>query len=252
MRFHDTTRAFICRALACLAIIACSLPGCGGGTTGSGDAPSVKVYGTVTDQQGRAVTAGTVSDLNGDTTTSIDTSGGFQLSAVSDDGTVALDVTAQGTYGSIHVKDLPSSAQSIAVKVVVDSVSGIVTLASVDIDVDTSPSIDISQSVRGTVTDSSGQPAKNVTASVVGARGSDKTDTAGSFTLNARSTTGTITLKVSYNGLTGESIIRGIPKDRSCTLRVKLSISIEAGQNPGEGDEDGRSLSVEVDRVSVS
>jgi hypothetical protein len=33
---------------------------------------------------------------------------------------------------------------------------------------------------------------------------------------------------------------------------VRLSISIEAGQNPGDGDDGGAILSVEVDGVSVS
>jgi len=238
----------------CVAIM-CAFIGCGGGTTGSGDAPSVKVYGTVTDQQGRTVSSGTVTDLNGGASTSITPAGSFTLSAVPDDGTVSLDVTSQGTSGSIQVKDLPSSAQSVAIKVVVDSVSGIVTVASVDIDPadagDTQDQV-VSQRVRGTITGSSGKPAKNVTVSIAGARGTQKTGADGTFTLNAKSTTGIIKLRLTYNGLDGETVIRGVPKDRPCTLRVRLSISIEAGQNPGDGDDDGATLSVDVDAVSVS
>lgn len=239
-------------ALALCALTGCALSGCGGGTTGSGDAPSVKVYGTVTDPQGVAVASGTVTDLNGGATTSIDSRGAFHISALAEDGTVSLDVTAQGTSGSIQVKDLPTSAQSIAIKVVVDSVSGIVTLASVEIDINEATTAQASQRVRGTITNNLGKPAKNVTASIVGARGSDKTDANGSFTLDARSTTGTIKLRLSYNGVTGETVIRGLPKDRVCTIRVRLSISIEAGQDPGEGGEDGSTLSVDVGMVSIS
>ena len=238
----------------CVAVIVAFI-GCGGGTTGSGDAPSVKVYGTVADQQGRVVSSGTVTDLTGGASTPINSTGTFTLSAIPDDGTVSLDVTAQGTSGSIQVKDLPSSAQSVSVKVVVDSVSGIVTVASVEIDpADSGASEDlvVSQRVRGTITGSSGKPAKNVTVSIVGARGSKKTGADGAFTLNATSTTGIIKLRLTYNGLDGETVIRGIPKDRPCTLRVKLSISIEAGQNPGDGDDGGAILSVDVDGVSVS
>ena len=238
----------------CVAVM-CAFIGCGGGTTGSGDAPSVKVYGTVADQQGRTVSSGTVTDLNGGASTSINAAGNFTLSATPNDGTVSLDVTAQGESGSIQVKDLPSSAQSVAIKVVVDSVSGIVTVASVEIDpvdsVDTEAQV-ASQRLHGTITGSLGRPAKNVTVSIEGARGSKKTDADGTFTLNAKSTTGRIKLRLTYNGLNGETVIRGIPKDRPCTLRVRLSISIEAGQNPGDGSDDGATLSVDVDGVSVS
>ena len=254
----DIIKKLIPRArfsLAACLVGLCALIGCGGGTTGSGDAPSVKVYGTVADQQGTTITSGTVTDLNGGNSTSINTSGGFTLSAIPDDGTVSLDVSAQGTSGSIQVKNLPSTAQSVAIKVVVDSVSGIVTVASVEIDaVDPSDEAvqDISQRVRGTIAGSSGKPAKNVTVVIVGARGTAKTAADGSFTLNARTTTGILTLHLTYKGLDGETVIRGVPKDRSCTLRVRLSISIEAGQNPGEGNNDGATLSVDVDGVSVS
>lgn len=242
-------------SLAVACVIASALIGCGGGTTGSGDAPSVKVYGAVTDQQGRVVSSGTVTDLNGGASTEINSTGSFTLSAVPDDGTVSLDVTAQGTSGSIQVKNLPSTAQSVAIKVVVDSVSGIVTVASVEIDAadpNGAENQEVSQRVRGAITGSTGKPAKSVTVSIVGARGSTKTDASGTFTLNARSTTGTLTLRLTYKGLDGETVIRGVPKDRPCTLRVRLSISIEAGQNPGEGDDGGAILSVDVDGVSVS
>ena len=248
------SRRFRATVALCVVVI-CAFIGCGGGTTGSGDAPSVKVYGTVADQQGRTVSSGTVTDLNGGTSTEINSGGSFTLSAVPDDGTVSLDVTAQGTSGSIQVKDLPSTAQSVAVKVVVDSVSGIVTVASVEID-PTDPSGAeaqvVSQRIRGTITGSTGKPAKNVAVSSVGARSSTKTESDGSFTLTAQSTTGTMTLRLTYKGLDGETVIRGIPKDHPCTLRVRLSISIEAGQNPGEGDDGGAILSVDVDGVSVS
>lgn len=244
------------RATVALCVITiCAFIGCGGGTTGSGDAPSVKVYGTVADQQGRTVSSGTVTDLNGGASAPIGSAGAFTLSAVPDNGTVSLDVTAQGTSGSIQVKDLPSTAQSVAIKVVVDSVSGIVTVASVEIDPadpNSAENQEVSQRVRGAITGSTGKPAKNVSVSIVGARGSTKTDASGSFTLNAQSTTGTLTLRLTYKGLDGETVIRGIPKDRPCTLRVRLSISIEAGQNPGEGDDGGAILSVDVDGVSVS
>jgi hypothetical protein len=239
-------------ALLSCALLLISLTGCGGGTTGSGDAPSVKVFGTVTNPQGTPIPSGTVTDLTSGTTASINSSGGFQLSALAEDGTVSLDVTSQGTSGSIQVKDLPSSTQSVAIKVVVDSVSGIVTLASVEIDVDPTTTGPVTQRVRGTILNNVGKPAKNVTVSISGARGSDKTGSDGSFTLDARSTTGTVKLKISYNGVTGETTIRGIPKDRSCTLRVKLSVSIEAGQDPGDGSEGESTLVVDVDRVSVS
>jgi hypothetical protein len=254
----DVIRKLACRirtavAISCALII--TLIGCGGGTTGSGDAPSVKVYGTVTDQQGRAVSSGSVTDLYGGASTEITAGGGFTLSAIPDNGEVSLDVTAQGTSGSIQVKNLPSTTQSVAIKVVVDSVSGIVTVASVEIDAadpNDPANQEIAQRVRGSITGSTGKPAKNVTVSIVGARGSTKTDASGSFTLNAKSTTGTLTLRLTYKGLDGETVLRGIPKDRPCTLRVRLSISIEAGQNPGDGDDGGAILSVEVDGVSVS
>jgi hypothetical protein len=248
------SRRFRATVALCVVVI-CALIGCGGGTTGSGDAPSVKVYGTVADQQGRAVSSGKVTDLTGGGSATIDSTGSFILSAVPDDGTVSLDVTARGTSGSIQVKDLPSTARSVAVKVVVDSVSGIVTVASVEID-PTDPSGAeaqlVSQRIRGTITGSTGKPAKNVVVSIVGARGSTKTGSEGTFNLTAQSTTGTMTLRLTYKGLDGETVIRGIPKDRPCTLRVRLSISIEAGQNPGEGDDGGAILSVDVDGVSVS
>ena len=234
------------------ALILLSLVGCGGGTTGSGDAPSVKVYGTVTNPQGTPVASGTVTDLSTGSTTSVNESGGFQLSALAENGTISLDVTSDGTSGSIQVKDLPPSAQSIAIKVVVDRVSGIVTLASVEIDVDEETTGPVSQRVRGSILNNLGRPAKNVTVTIAGARGSEKTGSDGSFTLDARSTTGTLKLRLSYNGVTGETIIRGIPKDRSCTLRVKLTISIEAGQDPGDGGGGDSTLVVDVDRVSVS
>lgn len=243
------TSVAICMAIMCACI------GCGGGTTGSGDAPSVRVYGTVTNQQGLAVSSGTVTDLTGGGSTTINSNGSFTLSAEPNDGTVLLDVTAQGISGAIQVKDLPSSAQSVALKVVVDSVSGIVSVASVEIDPADSGGTEnqeVSQRVRGTITGSSGKPAKNVTVSIVGARGTQKTGADGTFTLNAKSTTGIIKLRLTYNGLDGETVIRGVPKDRPCTLRVRLSISIEAGQNPGDGDDDGAILSVDVDAVSVS
>lgn len=253
----DVIRRFF--SLARLAIMAsvvtlCALLGCGGGTTGSGDAPSVKVYGSVTDPQGQPVSSGSVSDLNGDATTQINTSGAFEITAKSADGTVSLDVTANGTSGTIQVKNVPSSAQSVTIKVIVDSVSGIVSLASVEIESTSASNPDgaISQSVRGTITGSTGNPAKNVTVSIGGSRFTDVTDAQGKFTLSGRSTDGTLTIRLQYKGLDGEAVIRGVPTDRNCTLRVRISISIEAGQNPGEGGDDGSSLSVDVDGVSVS
>lgn len=243
--------------------VICGVIGCGGGTTGSGDVPSVKVYGAVADQQGRPVSSGTVTDLVSGTTTSINPVGTFTISATPDDGTVSLDVTTQGVSGSIQVKDLPSSTQAVAVRVVVDSVSGIITIASVEIDPVNSgetpikdpggkPNKVVSQRVRGTITGISGKPAKNVTVSILGAQGSKTTGADGTFTLKAKSTSGILKLRLTYKQLQGETVIRGIPKDRPCTLRVKLSISIEAGQNPGDGSEGDAILSVAVDSVAVS
>lgn len=238
--------AFVITLLACI--------GCGGGTTGSGDMPSVKVYGTVTDQQGKLVSSGSVNDLTGGSTAQINAQGAFEVSAKSDDGTVSLDVTANGTSGTIQVKNVPESAQAVAIKVVVDSVSGIVSLASVEIEESstTSPDGAIEQEIRGTITGSSGNPAKNVTVSIGGSRFTDISDDQGKFTLSGRSTNGTLKIRLQYKGLDGEAVIRGVPTDRSCTLRVRISISIEAGQNPGEGDDDGATLAVDVDGVSVS
>lgn len=253
----EVIRCALSRArLGVMAIVVtlCAMIGCGGGTTGSGDMPSVKVYGAVTDPQGRPVSSGSVNDLNGGASTQINSSGAFEITAKSDDGTVSLDVTANGTSGTIQVKNVPASAEAVTIKVIVDSVSGIVSLASVEIE-DTSasdPDGDISQVIRGTITGSSGGPAKNVTVSIGGSRFSDVTDAQGKFTLTGRVTNGTLKMRLQYKGLDGEAVVRGVPTDRSCTLRVRISISIEAGQNPGEGDDDGATLSVDVDGVSVS
>lgn len=235
--------------------LVCTCIGCGGGTTGSGDVPTVKVYGSVADSQGRLVSGGTVTDLRSGSSAPISTGGKFTISALPENGTVSLDVTTQDTSGSIQVKDLPSSTQSVAIKVVVDRISGIITVASVEIDPSDpngSQNDEISQHVQGTITNRSGAPAKNVTVSIVETRSVTKSDHNGSFSLDTSSTTGTLKLRLTYAGLNGETVIRGIPKDRPCTLRVRLSISIEAGQNPGQGGEDGATLSVEVDSVSVS
>ena len=243
-------------------LCALCLTGCmGGGTTGSGDiSPSIKVYGSVTNQQGKAVSSGTVTDLKGGNTAPVDLDGNFELAAVSDDGSVSLDVTAQGTSGTVQLKDLPASAQTVAIKVVVDSVAGIVTLASVEIDpVDSGAGegedpggTEVSQQVHGLITGSTGKPARNVTVSIVGSRRSVKTGTAGMFTLTSTGKKPALTLRLTYKGLTGTAVIRGIPTNRSCTLRVRLSISIEAGQNPGSGEGGGAKLSVGVGRVRVS
>jgi hypothetical protein len=250
------SRAIFTLTSTCVAffILCQSLVGCGGGTSGSGDVTSVKVYGTIVGAEGEAVRIGTVSDLASETSVTLDENGGFELTAQAYEGTITLDITANDTSGTIQINNVLDTTKEITVRLVVDQVSGIVSLASVELGNITENEQDgqITQTVRGVIIDSAGKPTKNVTVSVGGSRFTDTTDTQGRFSLSGHSTDGTLTLNVRHKGLSGEVVIGGIPTDTSCALRVQISLTLEAGQNPGEGTDDGLALVVEVDRVSIT
>lgn len=271
-KHHSLARAHA--ALCAIILGLASLIGCGGGTTGSGDISTVKMYGSVTTMLGQPVESGTVSDLNSDASSQIGSRGTFEITATAEDGTVLLEVATSGTSGTIEIKDVNGSSQALTVQIVVDSVSGIVSLVSVEVTETpptAAPSIPAANAkptppsvhspstadrptrfIRGVITGSRGKPAKDVLVSIAGSRDTDTTDVRGRFAVTERSANGSLKLQLRYKGLVGDAVIRGVPTDRDCVLRVRISLSIEAGQNPGEGDEGGAKLSVDVESVSFS
>jgi hypothetical protein len=235
-------------------VVGTMLSGCGGGTTGSGDASSLRVMGVVRSPNGAPISEALVTDIVSGTSTSTDSIGAFALSAQRADGAVSLDVTAHGTSGAITVRNVPDTATAVSLEVEVDSVSGIVSLASVEIESADLPdsSIDVTQNIRGTIVSRSSKPVTGALVSIAGTDKRQTTDASGRFTMLATTHTGSITLRIQYKKHTGSVTIQGIPTDRSVRLGVHLTLSIDAGQDPGDGSGGGSKLSIKVNDVDIS
>jgi hypothetical protein len=235
-------------------VVGTLLSGCGGGTTGSGDASGLRVMGGVRSPDGTPISEALVSDIVSGTSTSTDSAGAFVLNAQRTDGAVSLDVTAQGTSGTITVPNVPDTTTSITIEVVVDSVSGIVSLASVEMESTDSPgsSNDVTQDIRGSILSRSSKPVSAAVVSIAGTHVRQTSDTSGRFVMVAKTDTGSITLRIQYKNHTGAVTIKGIPRDRSVKLGLRLTLSIDAGQDPGDGNGGGSKLSIDVNNIDIS
>jgi hypothetical protein len=236
-----------------LCFVTCAALGCGGGTTGSGDASSLKVSGTVTSPEGRPLSA-RVTDLESGESTQSDEKGAFTLSARGKGGVLSLDVSTDTTSGTISVPNIPDGSSGVSVAIVVDSVSGVVTLASVEIEQEGVSSNDptkITQSFKGTVLSRSGKPVKDALITVRGTTAQQTTDTSGRFLLSSHSRSGKITLLVRFKGYDGSVVISGVPRERSSTIKVRLTLAIDAGQDPGNGGGE-TTLSITVTDINLS
>lgn len=240
--------------LLVLLLVGMVASGCGGGTTGSGDLINIKVTGAVVDTQGKGVVGASINDLISGTSASSGDGGAFELSAAAQSGVVSLDISANGTSGTIEVRDIPVAAKSVAIEVVIDAVSGIATLASVEIDpVSTAPEPEgVSQRIEGTVFGLTGRPVKNLEVSAGTQRA--RTNSQGRFVLQTKTTNGRIELILRYKQHVGLVKISGIPRTRSCSLRVRIEVSVTADQIPLPDPTGSKlnKLKTRIESVSVS
>ena len=84
-----------------------------------------------------------------------------------------------------------------------------------------------------------------------GSTAQQTTDKNGRFLLSSHSLTGKVTLLVRYKGYDGSVVISGVPRERSSTIKVRLTLAIDAGQDPGNGGGE-TVLSVTVSDINLS
>lgn len=247
-----------------LALISVLLIGCGGGTTGSGDS-TTQISGQVKNAAGNPIKDAEIEVVETGESTKTDQDGQFELQVMSGINELTLAVSAKDSSGnvsgSVLIADLPTQRAEVQVQITVDSNSGSVVIDSVNIEIEESlpantsldqtaandpinqqnnekPASNQNQSIQEQKPQKSvlllstykpnGAPLEGVLINVLSGTGSGWSNSAGKARINTEpSKDGTLSLSVSFAGLSARINFKGLPIDKPVRVIADLVINID-------------------------
>lgn len=244
-------------AILCLILLAIfpllMLPGCGGGTRGTGDYDST-LSGRVLNSSGKPLTNVQVTQLETGDSVATDSSGNFNLPVVVNMDSVTLLVENNSFSVSTEVNGLDSTKPVNNVVITIDEVSGIiesVDVGAISVDPTPPPTNQVhTQLITGVIVGRNGEGISRVSIKVDGATNGDSTNSQGKFALSTRARSDSVRLQIKYNNAKGAVRISGLPTDRDSEVEVTITLSIESSQ-PGTPMPDNKELKLHVGTVKI-
>lgn len=233
--------------------------GCGGGTSGTDGGQTVRILGSLVNQNSSPLPAATVTVLDSGESTQTDASGAFALETPSTPSLTVEVVTGQLRFQST-IGDLDPNSPEITLTIQIDTERGTISIENVSIKPNPTPSAPPASApaspaptpapstkspstILGTIINKQDLPVAGVTVRLLGSNVSTTTDSTGAFRIESVVRDSQVRLRISTGSNSGTVTIGGLPSEP-----FTLTVTLRFGSNPTRN---GSRLTVTVETRSV-